>query len=163
MQFGELCQTAHELRVPTWIDSAGTPVEPLRLADLGNGYKIIYCFQHWCRGCHSRGFPMLRYLHDRLSDRGVGFAAIQTVFEGAAVNTVDKLRVNQERYGLKMPFGHDMPADGADYSSFMADYQSGGTPWFTLIDPADRVVFADFQIDPARFLHALETMQDRGR
>lgn len=157
MQFGGLHTIAPELRVTHWIDADGAPLDrPLRLADLGQGYKIIYCFQHWCPGCHSRGFPTLRYLQDRLAGRDVGFAVIQTVFEGSEVNTVDKLRTNQEQYGLKMPFGHDAPPQGARYPTFMEDYRSGGTPWFTVIDPEGRVVHADFRIDADLLLQALE-------
>ena len=156
MQFGTLNGPAHELRVERWIDADGEKMdEPLKLADLGDGYKIIYCFQHWCPGCHSRGFPTLKYLSENLKDKGFSFAVIQTVFEGSEVNTYDKLRVNQEQYNLKMPFGHDVPLNGERHPSFMEDYVSGGTPWFTVIDPAGDVVYADFRIDPARFMHAL--------
>ena len=156
MQFGSLNGLAHELRVGRWIDGNGDPMDkPLRLADLGTGYKIIYAFQHWCPGCHSRGFPTLKYLHDNLTDKGFRFAAIQTVFEGSEVNTFDKLRVNQEQYGLKIPFGHDVPAVGERHPSFMEDYVSGGTPWFTVIDPQGNEVYADFRLDPVRFMTAL--------
>lgn len=156
MQFGGLHNKAHELRVNDWIDADGKPMDkPLRLSDLGDGYKIIYCFQHWCPGCHSRGFPTLKILHEQLRDQGVGFAVIQTVFEGSEINTFDKLRVNQEQYGLNIPFGHDLPQEGDHYPSFMEDYRSGGTPWFTVIDPSGDVVYADFRIDPTRFLKAL--------
>lgn len=156
MQFGGLHDQAKELRVADWIDGDGHAMtRPLRLADLGDGYKVIYCFQHWCPGCHSRGFPTLRHLHQRLKDRDVGFAVIQTVFEGADINTFDKLRVNQEQYGLSFPFGHDVPTGADRHPSFMEDYRSGGTPWFTVIDPAGTVVHADFRIDAARFISAL--------
>ena len=156
MQFGGLHNEAKELRVNDWIDGDGKPLSnPLRLADLGDGYKIIYCFQHWCPGCHSRGFPTLKYLHDKLKDKGFGFAVIQTVFEGSEVNPFDKLRVNQEQYNLKVPFGHDTPREGEPYPTFMSDYRSGGTPWFTVIDPQGNVVYADFRLDPVRFLAAL--------
>lgn len=158
MQFGRVYQTAPELRVPIWIDGNGEPMDiPLRLDDLGDGYKIIFAFQHWCPGCHSGGFPTLQRLYRALKDRGFGFAAIQTVFQGAAVNTVDnKLRTNQEQYGLPIPFGHDLPLDGNRHSSFMEDYRSAGTPWFTVIDRSGRVVFADFRLDADRFLAALD-------
>ena len=155
MQFGEIHKTAPELRVSEWIDEDGNARGPLQLSDLGDGYKIIFCFQHWCPGCHSRGFPTLKYLSDNLRDKGFGFAVIQTVFEGSDVNTIDKLHVNQEQYGLKMPFGQDVTADGEDYPSFMADYRSAGTPWFTVIDPQGKVVSADFRIDARRFIEAL--------
>lgn len=77
MNFGQLRNTAPELRVNDWIDADGNPMDkPMRLSDMGVGYKIIYCFQHWCPGCHSRGFPTLRYLHDNLKDKGFDFAVI---------------------------------------------------------------------------------------
>lgn len=156
MQFGGLHDTARELRVKDWIDGDGQPMDrPLRLADMGDGYRIIFCFQDWCPGCHSRGFPTLRYLYDQLKDKGVGFAVIQTVFEGAEANTFDKLALNQQRYGLTVPFGQDLPPEGERYPTFMEDYRSGGTPWFTIIDPEGRVVYADFRLDPVRFLKAL--------
>jgi thiol-disulfide isomerase/thioredoxin len=157
MQFGALHNKAKELRVNDWIDADGNPMDkPMRLSDLGDGYKILYCFQHWCPGCHSRGFPTLRFLQDNLKDKGFGFAVIQTVFEGAETNTFDKLRVNQEQYGLKMPFGHDLPPEGERYPTFMEDYRSGGTPWFTVINSDNEVVYADFGLDAQRFLNALE-------
>src|SRR5687768_2426772 len=157
MQFGRLYHAAPELRVPTWIDGSGEPMSiPLRLANLGHGYKIIFAFQHWCPGCHSRGFPTLQQLYRALKDRGFGFAAIQAVFEGEAVNTVDRLRTNQEQYSLPIPFGHDLSLDGYRHPSFMEDYRSAGTPWFTVIDPSGQVVFADFRLDADRFLAALD-------
>lgn len=156
MQPGSLNLPAPELRVDTWIDGAGQPLEaPLRLADLGDGFKLIYCFQHWCPGCHSHGFPALQTVVKALSGKGFGFAVIQTVFEGFGENTADRLRPTQARYGLQLPFGHDVQPDGAGLSSFMQDYQTGGTPWFTVIDPDGRVIYADFHLDPARFLAAL--------
>ena len=110
MAFGGLHDKARELRVNEWIDADGMSMDkPVRLADLGQGYKVIFCFQDWCPGCHSRGFPTLKFLHDGLKDKGFGFAVIQTVFEGAEENTFDKLRLNQERYGLAIPFGGTCP------------------------------------------------------
>lgn len=38
---------APELRVAHWIDADGANRPPLRLADLGDGFKILYFFQHW--------------------------------------------------------------------------------------------------------------------
>lgn len=104
-------QQAPELRVPWWIDGEGRSMAPLKLSDLGDGFKVIFCFQHWCPGCHSHGFPTLQKLIKALGDRGFAFAAVQTVFEGAESNTFERLRETQLRYGLNIPFGHD-PAIG---------------------------------------------------
>ncbi len=96
---------APELRVQRWIgEDGGISVAPLKLSDLGTGPKILFAFQHWCRGCHAHGFPTLQRLHGALSSKGVGFAVIQTVFEGAHENTFDKLRVNQLKYELPVPY-----------------------------------------------------------
>ena len=153
MSIGINHKKAPELRVPYWIDGEGNETKPVKLADLGQGYKIIYCFQAWCPGCHSRGFPTLKKLVDNLSGKGFGFAVVQTVFEGADQNTVDKLREMQLRYGLKIPFGHD-PKDRT-YPSVMQDYRSGGTPWFILIDPKGEVVFNDFGLNADKLIDAL--------
>ena len=157
MQFGRRHENAPELRVLEWIGSDGRTLDtPLKLSDLGTGTKILFAFQHGCPGCHSRGFPTLQTLHTALADRDFRFAAIQTVFESAKVNTSDKLRLNQERYHLPIPFGHDFPAPGERHPTFMEDYRSAGTPWFTIINPTGKIAFADFRLDVARFLSALD-------
>ncbi len=82
-------------------------------------------------------------LAEELRDKGVGLAAIQTVFEGSEVNTFDRLRENQRRYGLPVPFGHAV-ADLASVDTvptIMEAYCSGGTPWFVVIAPDGRVVY----------------------
>lgn len=155
MQFGQVHNPAPELRVPQWIGADGKPLDrPLKLADLGEGWKIIFAFQHWCPGCHTRGFPTLKRLYEALGDKGVGFAVIQTVFEGQAQNTYDKLVLNQNHYKLPVPFGHDPLPEGENHPSFMEDYRSAGTPWFTLIEPGGQVVYADFRLDAERLLQA---------
>lgn len=156
MAHGGSHNKASELRVNDWIGVDGKPMDkPVRLSDLGQGYKVIFCFQDWCHGCHLHGFPTLKLLHETLKDKGFGFAVIQTVFEGAEANTFDKLRKNQEQYGLAIPFGHDVPPKGEHYPTFMEDYRSGGTPWFTIIDPEGDVVYSDFRLDARRLLSAL--------
>ena len=151
---GPLLSRASELRVAQWIDAQGRARAPLTLAELGDGFKVIYCFQHWCQGCHSHGFPALVKLVGALSGAGFGFAVVQTVFEGAEVNTFDRLRETQLRYGLQLPFGHDQPArsDPAIIPTVMQDYGIGGTPWFIVINPAGEVVFSDFQLDADRLI-----------
>ncbi len=152
---------APELRVAQWIDAQGQARAPLTLAQLGDGFKVIYCFQHWCAGCHSHGFPALVKLVGALSGEdfgfGFGFAVVQTVFEGAEANTFERLRETQLRYGLELPFGHDPPAasHGAVIPTVMQDYGTGGTPWFIVINPAGEVVFSDFQLDADRLIDSI--------
>ncbi|MCM3566254.1 TlpA family protein disulfide reductase [Hydrogenophaga intermedia] len=155
MSFAE--QQAPELRVQRWIGSDGASgLAPLNLSGLGTGPKILFTFQHWCPGCHSHGFPTLQRLHGALSSKGVGFAVIQTVFEGAHENTFEKLRVNQLRYELPVAFGHDEPPVGATLPTFMEDYRTRGTPWFTVIDAGGRIVFSDFHLDADLLVKELE-------
>jgi len=157
MQYDPTTFFAPELRIPQWIDAAGQPRAPLKLADLGGGFKVIYCFQHWCPGCHSVGFPTLRKLVDALSDKGFCFAAVQTVFEGADVNTFERLRETQERHGLVIPFGHDPAAGGSP--TVISDYGTRGTPWFIVIDPMGEVVFSDFQLDGDRLVRSFGELE----
>ena len=150
-------QQAPELRVQRWIGVDGQDLAaPLKLADIGTGPKILFAFQHWCHGCHVHGFPTLQRLYGALRPRGVGFAVIQTVFEGADENTFEKLRVNQLKYELPVPFGHDEPPAGATYPTFMEDYRTRGTPWFTVLDAGDRIVFSDFHLDADQLVKDLE-------
>lgn len=136
---------APELRVEQWIDAKGNKTNPIKLADFKGKFKIIYCFQHWCPGCHSQGLPALKRLVDEFGDNDkIEFLAVQTVFEGSHSNTYDKITETQKKYDLPIPFGHD-PGEGR--STIMQDYRTGGTPWFIFIDENDTVIFADFHIN----------------
>ena len=101
----EIERQAPELRVQKWIGKDGESIAPFKLSDIGPGPKILFAFQHWCQGCHLHGFPTLQKLHAALSSKDVGFAVIQTVFEGTHENTFEKLREACCRAGAsrKMP------------------------------------------------------------
>ncbi len=136
---------APELRVSRWLDGYGRPCAPLKLADLGTGYRIIFCFQHWCPGCHSTGFPTMKRLVKALSPKGFGFAVVQTVFEGKEVNTFERMRDAQLLYDLQVPFGYDAPERG--YPTIMSDYHTRGTPWFIVINPSGEPIYGGFTLD----------------
>ncbi|MDY0885884.1 peroxiredoxin family protein [Dongia soli] len=140
-----------------WIDENGDERSPLTLAELGQGFKILYFFQDWCAGCHAHGFPTFVTLAEELRDKGVGLAAIQTVFEGWESNTFDRLRDNQRRYRLHIPFGHAVadPASVDAAPAIMTAYRSGGTPWFVVIAPNGRVLYDGFQLDAEGIVQAL--------
>ena len=148
---------APELRVAQWIDGDGKPRVSLTLDELGSNLKVIYCFQHWCPGCHSAGFPTLQRLVAALTPLSVGFAVVQTVFEGFESNTFDRLRETQQRYDLQLPFGHD--AIAGQPPTIMQDYQTRGTPWFILINGKNEVVFSDFHLDGEKLV---QWLQDAG-
>jgi hypothetical protein len=150
-------QSAPELRVSQWIGGDGTKLDtPVTLSQLGQGPKILFAFQHWCRGCHLHGFPTLQRLHAGLAPKGVGFAVIQTVFEGEHENTFEKLRENQSKYELPVAFGHDPIPHGARLPTFMEDYRTRGTPWFSVIDAEGAVVYSDFQLDADKLVAHLD-------
>ncbi|WP_229797184.1 hypothetical protein [Arenibacter certesii] len=51
--------TATELEVTQWIDANGCATDPILLSDYKDKFKVIYCYQYWCKGCQTRGFPSL--------------------------------------------------------------------------------------------------------
>jgi thiol-disulfide isomerase/thioredoxin len=139
---------APEFKVNQWIDANGNITTPIKLSDFKGNFKIIYCFQSWCPGCHSKGLPSLKKMVDALQDNPkITFLAVQTVFEGFEENTYEKMVETQKQYELQIPFGHDAGNDGKSTSNIMKNYQTGGTPWFILIDKHDNVVFADFHLN----------------
>jgi len=144
---------APELRVPFWIDGEGEERSALTLAELGAGYKVIFCFKSTCPGCHSRGFPAMQKLVDNLQDKGFEFAVIHTAFDDDPRNSQDKVRETQLKYNLKIPFGHD-PKVGEDYPTFMTDYRTRGTPFFIVIDPNNDIAFGDFSLDADKLIEA---------
>lgn len=158
MQSGIVGLPAPPLRDVRWVDSAGEERDALDLAELGGGHRILYFFQDWCAGCHAHGFPTLVRLVAELADANVGFAAVQTVFEGFDVNTFERMRDNQLRYGLSIPFGHTLPDAVWSVPAVMEDYWTGGTPWFVVIAPDGEVILDGFQLDAdelVRFLRPL--------
>jgi thiol-disulfide isomerase/thioredoxin len=140
---------APEFDVNQWIDGEGNETEVIKLSDFKGKFKIVYCFQSWCPGCHSKGFPDLKKMVEALKENNkIVFLAVQTVFEGHDSNTYEKMVETQKKYDLKIPFGHDAGNDGKSQSNMMKNYQTGDTPWFLLIDKHDNVVFSDFHLNP---------------
>ncbi|GGC76462.1 hypothetical protein GCM10010994_38480 [Chelatococcus reniformis] len=148
-------QSAPELEVSYWIDAAGNERQPVTLKELGARHRLLFFYQHWCSGCHSHGFPTLQALVKEPRTKCVAYAAIQTVFEGSSVNTPGTLPLDQERYGLKIPFGHEDRSSLGLYPTTMENYRTGGTPWFVAIDPAGIVRQDGFAIDVHRFIRAI--------
>lgn len=122
--------------------------------------KVIYlfCFQSWCPGCHSHGFPTLQAVHERFGVRDdVAFVAVQTVFEGFASNTVHDGRRTMEELGLTIPWAQ---AEGKDHASpaLMRAYRTGGTPWTVIIDPSGVVRWNGFGIRPEDAIAVVEKL-----
>jgi thiol-disulfide isomerase/thioredoxin len=150
---------APEFDVNQWIDGEGNETEVIKISGFKGKFKIVYCFQSWCPGCHSKGFPDLKKMVEALKENNkIVFLAVQTVFEGHDSNTYEKMVETQKKYDLKIPFGHDAGNDGKSQSNMMKNYQTGDTPWFLLIDKHDNVVFSDFHLNPTVAIDFLKTL-----
>lgn len=151
--------SAPEFQVKEWIDTNGQLINPIKLSEFKGLFKVVYCFQSWCPGCHSKGLPDLKKMVDALAENKIiAFFAVQTVFEGFESNTYEKMVETQKKYALKIPFGHDAGDDRKSRSNIMTNYQTGGTPWFLFIDKHDMVVFSDFHLNPEVAIEFLKTL-----
>jgi len=123
----------------------------LDISDFKGKVLYIYCFQSWCPGCHSRGFPALQQVSRKYKDDdSVRFVVFQTVFEDRAskpVNTFENLKKIAKKYGLKMPFAQS--GSRKDKSKLMRAYKTGGTPWTMIIDKKGVIRYSSFHITPA--------------
>ena len=131
----------------------------IKLSDFKGKFKVLYCFQSWCPGCHSKGLPDLKKMVDTLKENdNVTFLAIQTVFEGHDANTYNNMVATQKQYELEIPFGHDAGNDDISRSNVMTNYDTGGTPWYIFIDKHDNVVFSDFHLNSDAAIEFLKTL-----
>ncbi len=146
--YGIIGKKAPDFNVSTWVDAEGKKISPINLSDFPGKKVVLFGFQSWCPGCHSRGFPTLEKLIEVSKVGGdVVFLAVQTVFEGFSVNTYERMIEVQKHYNLGIPFGHDAGnASTNNISSIMYNYRTGGTPWFVILDQEHTVVFNDFHI-----------------
>ncbi len=144
-----------------WVDETGNEMSPVKLADHQGKFKVLYGFQSWCPGCHSRGLPALQKMVEALKDNDkVEFFAIQTVFEGSSSNTKEKMLATQKKYELPIPFGHDVGNENTrNRSSTMYNYKTGGTPWFIFINQKDTVVFNDYHLDVDKAIAYLKEIE----
>jgi thiol-disulfide isomerase/thioredoxin len=141
-------QIAPELEVSQWIDGTGQPTS-FKLSNERGKFVLLECWQAWCPGCHSHGFPTFQKVYQAFKNNKYFVAVgVQTTFEGYETNTSDKMRTMQVRYDLPIPMGFDAgnPEKGT-HPSTMANYRTGGTPWVVLISPEGRVIYNDFGMD----------------
>lgn len=147
---------------PTWeVDSWINLPEGKTTVDIAD-YKgkvvYLYCFQSWCPGCHSRGFPTLQTLTKRYQgDDAVVFVAVQTVFEGFSSNTPERAKECAEKFSLTIPVGHS--GTKGEYSKLMRAYRTGGTPWTIIIDREGIVRYNDFHIEPKRAVRLINELK----
>lgn len=143
--------------VDTWLNvTTGKTV--VELADYKDRCVYLYCFQSWCPGCHSHGFPtMLRMMELFADEPKLAFVTVQTVFEGFDTNTLDSAREVAKKYELDIPVGHDPGAEQSG-SVLMRHYRTGGTPWTIIIDRERRVRFNGFQVDAEMLAESIKML-----
>ncbi|MCO4780780.1 MAG: redoxin family protein [Candidatus Cloacimonetes bacterium] len=148
---------APELRVSQWFDK-DCKKSNFSVIDNRGKYIILFAWQSWCPGCHSSGFPALKKLTDEFKNsKKITFASIQTVFEGHSSNTVDEVCSTMNKFGIDVVAGHDPGDRSSNYrSTMMADYGTGGTPWFTIINPKGIVVYNDFHLNATEAIKVLK-------
>ncbi|MDF1658089.1 MAG: redoxin family protein [Verrucomicrobiales bacterium] len=139
-------KTAPPLGVTTWIQLPEGK-ERLGIPDFKDKVLVVFCFQSTCIACEKREFPVLKKLADEFNgNEGVGFVAIQTPFEDFATNSELQLASIAEKHKLDIPIGH--LAKTQDTYSINVAYETGGTPWWIVIDREGTVVFNDFTMAP---------------
>lgn len=154
---GVVGQRAPDWDVETWRRlPQGT--SRLEVDDLAGRVIYLFCFQSWCPGCHSVGFPAFRAAVERAAgDRRIAFVAVQTVFEGLEQNTLEAALDTVDKFALDVPLGHTVGSAGAA-PTLMSAYRTGGTPWSVIIGP-DRLVRLDgFHPEPKRLTEIIEQL-----
>lgn len=143
-QRGILGRPAPDWSVDQWLNlPAGK--KKIDVADFDGKVVYLFCFQSWCPGCHSSGFPTLQKVMSRFKGNDeVGFVAIQTVFEGFGSNTFDHAKQVAQKYKLTIPIGQS--GEQGRPSQVMARYRNGGTPWVIIIDRDGVVRYNDFHV-----------------
>ncbi len=137
-------------------------VESLDLSDFEGKVLYVFCFQAWCPGCHSHGFPALKAVQEHFEDDDdVYFIAIQTVFEGFSSNTASRGRGALEDFELDIPLAQDEGDRGP--SSFMRKYRTGGTPWTIIIDPQGKVRLNGFQVRAEEAITLIDRLRPQAK
>jgi len=135
-------QKAPDLNITTWYQLPEGK-DKVELSDYKDKVVAILFFQHWCEASQERELPVLKNLVEKYKGNdGIVFLAVQTAFEGFTENTPDKLPVTAEKFGLKIPFGHNLKAP--EFPGVSGSYKPGGTPWWVIIDRKGIVEYNGF-------------------
>ena len=107
--------------------------EKLEITDYEGKIIVMLFFQYWCEASQKRELPVLKTLVEKYKGNDeIVFLAIQTAFEGFLDNTPEKLKITADKFGLKIPFGHNIKAP--EFPGISGSYQPKGTPWWVIID-----------------------------
>jgi len=133
----------------------------LDISDFKGKVLYLYCFQSWCPGCHSRGFPALQEVAKKYADDDdVRFVVFQTVFEDRAdkpVNTFENLIKIASKFELTMPFAQSGSRE--DKSKLMQAYKTRGTPWTMIIDRQGVIRYGFFHIAAKDAVELIEELK----
>jgi len=144
---GILGKKAPAITVDRWV-SLPTGAKAPTPESLKGKVIYLYCFQSWCPGCHSSGFPTLQKVSTHFKDdKDVQCIAVQTVFEGFSSNTPQKALKMAKDYKLTgIPVGHS--GTQTNRSAIMSGFKTRGTPWTIIIGKDGIVKYNSFHIKP---------------
>ena len=155
---GILGQQAPEISVDKWMhipegEKAPTP------ESLKGKVIYMYCYQSWCPGCHSSGFPTLKAVSEHFKDdENVEFLAVHTVFEGFSINAPEKWKAVADQHGLHhLRFAHS--GSEKKQSTIMRNFKTRGTPWTIIIGKDGKVKYNAFHITPAAAKDLIEKLK----
>lgn len=144
-RWGIVNQKAPSWGVQQWINLPQRK-SSLDIEDYRGKVVYLFCFQSWCPGCHSSGFPTLQRMIQRYrGNDAVAFVGVQTVFEGFSSNTFERARKVARDYSLDIPVGQS--GQEGRRSELMGRYRTGGTPWVVIVDAQGVVRYNDFHVD----------------
>lgn len=151
-------------KAPKWgVESWSNLPKGRRTLDIGDfrGKVVyLYCFQAWCPGCRTRGFPTLKEVKEAFKDDGnVAFVTMQTVFEGFDVNTKENGLATLKKFGLEVPMA--MSGSPEKRSTIMSQYRTRGTPWTVIIGPDGKVAWNGFHIRPEEAISLMRKLVPR--
>ena len=149
---------APEIKVDQWVSLPKGSKAPTP-ESLKGKVIYLYCFQSWCPGCHSSGFPTLQKVSQHFrGDDDVQCITVQTVFEGFHTNTPQKALAMANKYKLTgIPVGHS--GSKGKESSIMAKFRTRGTPWTIIIGKDGIVKYNSFHIKPNTAIQLIEKLK----
>ncbi len=155
---GILGKEAPEIKVDQWVHIPKGLKEPTTKS-LKDKVIYMYCYQSWCPGCHSSGFPTLKELSEKFKDsKDVEFIVVHTVFEGFSTNTPEKWKSVATRHSLQnLRFAHSGSKDKK--SQIMSDFKTRGTPWTVIIGKDGIVKFNGFHIPPDQAIKLIDQLK----
>ncbi len=155
---GIVNQPAPEWQVKQWFQLEDGK-DSLDVSDFEDKVIYLYCFQSWCPGCHSHGFPTLQKVIEAYKDDpDVAIVAVQTTFEGFSQNGLAQAKQVAQKYNLDIPIGQS--GSPGERSQLMRNYRTGGTPWTVIIDRQRIVRYNDFHIAPEQAIAMIASLKD---